>query len=216
MAPIRLAILETDTPLPKVDEAFGSTGYYGVFKSMFERAFANSPTPLSEILTLTRHTVVHNDISSYPPLDTIDAILITGSKHNAFDNDPWILTLVEYTRKALEQKDTKVKVIGVCFGHQIVGRALGAHVARSDNGWEISVTEMKLSEKGKELFGKETLVGAPSPFYLFHFMSHPLCILYKSPFLIRLLHERTVLSSCLLSYLMSCTAPKVASLPRFV
>ncbi|KAK4213810.1 class I glutamine amidotransferase-like protein [Rhypophila decipiens] len=156
MAPIRLAILETDTPLPQVDKAFNSTGYYGVFKSMFERAFADSPTRLSSILSLSRHTVVFSDISSYPSLDEVDAILITGSKHNAFDNDPWILTLVEYTRKALEQ-DRKVKVIGVCFGHQIVGRALGVHVDRSDNGWEISVTEMRLCEKGKELFGKDTL-----------------------------------------------------------
>lgn len=178
MAPIRLAILETDHPLPKVDAAFNSAGYYGVFKSMFERAFADSPVPLSDILTLSRHTVVHSDISAYPSLEEIDAILITGSKHNAFDNDEWILTLVEYTRKALEQ-DRKVKVIGVCFGHQIVGRALGVHVDRSNNGWEISVTEMRLCEKGKELFGKDTLVGCPSPFF-FSFRYLVLCDdLYK-------------------------------------
>jgi len=159
--PIRLAILETDIPLPIIDAEYNQTGYYGVFKSMFERAL--SPTPLESTLHLTKHTVVFNDLTSYPPLDTIDAILITGSRHNAFENDDWITTLVEYTRKALESS-REIRVVGVCFGHQIVGRALGVPVDRSDNGWEVSVTEMRLSEKGRELFEKETLVCSPSYF----------------------------------------------------
>lgn len=46
-----------------------------------------------------------------------------------------------------------MRVIGVCFGHQIVGRALGAKVDRSDRGWEVSVVPMTLTAKGKEVFG---------------------------------------------------------------
>lgn len=54
---------------------------------------------------------------------------------------------------------SRVKVIGVCYGHQIVGRALGAKVARSEGGaWEVSVSQVNLTEKGKELFGKDALV----------------------------------------------------------
>lgn len=51
-----------------------------------------------------------------------------------------------------------MKVLGICFGHQIIGRALGAKVGRSDRGWEISVSEMDLTEQGKKLFGKDKLV----------------------------------------------------------
>ena len=56
---------------------------------------------------------------------------------------------------------SKVRVIGVCYGHQIVGRTLGAKVARSEGGaWEVSVCQVNLTEKGKELFGgKDTIVG---------------------------------------------------------
>ena len=55
----------------------------------------------------------------------------------------------------------QVRVIGVCYGHQIVGRALGAKVASSEGGaWEVSVCQVNLTEKGKELFGgKDTIVG---------------------------------------------------------
>ena len=48
----------------------------------------------------------------------------------------------------------------MCYGHQIVGRALGAKVARSEGGaWEVSVCQVNLTEKGKELFGgKDAIV----------------------------------------------------------
>ncbi len=49
-------------------------------------------------------------------------------------------------------------MIGVCFGHQIVGRALGAKVGRNDDGWEAAVTDLRLSEKGKEIFKQDRLV----------------------------------------------------------
>lgn len=58
-----------------------------------------------------------------------------------------------FTQKVLAQ--SRVKLIGVCFGHQIIGRALGARVDRSDRGWEISVTPMTLTELGQEIFGTQ-------------------------------------------------------------
>lgn len=83
--------------------------------------------------------------------------------YSAFDSPPWILALVDFVRKALAHPS--VRVIGVCFGHQIVGRAMGAKVARSEAGWEISVCGVELSDAGKELFeGRETLVRAFPPY----------------------------------------------------
>lgn len=61
-----------------------------------------------------------------------------------------------FTEKVLAQD--RVRVIGVCFGHQILGRALGAKVGRSDNGWEISVLPVELTAKGKEVFQQDSLV----------------------------------------------------------
>lgn len=85
-----------------------------------------------------------------------DRFLNTG--FNAFDNDPWILHLVDFVREVLAQD--RVKIVGVCYGHQIVGRVLGAKVARSESGaWEVSVCQVIQTEKGKELFGgKDALV----------------------------------------------------------
>ena len=72
--------------------------------------------------------------------------------HNAFDSDPWILKLVSYVKNLLTE-ETHVRVIGVCYGHQIVGRALGSTVARSQGGaWEVSVCDMSLTPVAKDLF----------------------------------------------------------------
>jgi hypothetical protein len=153
--PIRLAVLEADTPQPLTKAKYG--GYGGVFTALFEAACQalDPPQPLSSQLAISKHDIV-NDLSAYPSLDSINAILITGSKHSAFDNDEWILKLVDYTQQCLE---SGVRVVGVCFGHQILGRALGVKVGRSDKGWEVAVTDVELTEKGKEIFGMERLVG---------------------------------------------------------
>ena len=43
--------------------------------------------------------------------------------------------------------------MGVCFGHQIVGRALGVGVGRSETGWEMSVCGVELTGRGREVLG---------------------------------------------------------------
>lgn len=170
--PFRIAILECDTPLTNTRSKYG--GYGGVFGALLrasadELATANSLSS-KHGLELTTWDVVNTE--QYPKLDDVDAILLTGSsrlarrsskarrrltaaEHNSFDNDPWILRLVEFTKEVLAQD--RVRIIGVCFGHQILGRALGAKVDRSDAGWEVSVCDVNLSAKGKELFKRDAL-----------------------------------------------------------
>jgi GMP synthase-like glutamine amidotransferase len=63
--------------------------------------------------------------------------------------------LVEFTQKALAQ--SRVRIIGVCFGHQIVARAMGVEVGRNADGWEAAVNDVQLTDKGKDVFGVEKL-----------------------------------------------------------
>ncbi len=153
--PLRIAILECDTPLEKTYATYG--GYGGVFTALINAgadALKHPGLSSKEGLSISCYDVVN--AQNYPSLEEIDAVLITGSRHNSFDSDPWILKLVEFTKKVLEQR--RVRIIGVCFGHQIVGRAMGAKVDRSDKGWEASVTAIDLTKKGQEIFGRPALV----------------------------------------------------------
>lgn len=139
----RIAIIEADTPLPQVQKRLGSYG--DIFTALLKKA------GLVDSANISSYNVV-NDSSNYPPIESIDAILISGSKHNAFEDDEWILRLVEFTKQAIEHNK---RVIGICFGHQIVARALGCTVARSPLGWEVSAVPIELTAEGRALFGTE-------------------------------------------------------------
>lgn len=157
--PTRLAILVTDEPLPSVAAKLGR--FDTIFTTVLRSACASldPPQALESQLTLTSHDVAAGDLETvYPDPATIDAVLITGSRHSAYANDDWIVRLTEYTRRLLEGR--RVRVIGVCFGHQIVARALGARVGRSPNGWELSVVRVELTEEGKGVFGAESVVSS--------------------------------------------------------
>jgi GMP synthase-like glutamine amidotransferase len=85
------------------------------------------------------------------------------------------LKLVDFTEKLLKQD--RIRIIGVCFGHQILGRAAGAKVGRSDDGWEISVLPVQLTAKGKEIFQQDTLVRSfPHPSHILSIFSQPQAI----------------------------------------
>ncbi|KAF9694680.1 hypothetical protein EKO04_007570 [Ascochyta lentis] len=149
--PLRIAILQCDTPPPDVVALYGA--YDRIFTTLLEKAAEGLGLDPEKDLELSAFEVVTKQ--DYPEIENVDAVLISGSKHNSFDNDPWILKLVEFTEKLLKQD--RVRIIGVCFGHQIVGRAMGVKVGRSDNGWEISVLPVELTAKGKEVFQQDTL-----------------------------------------------------------
>ena len=148
---LRLAILECDTPLDGTRAKYGSYG--GVFTSLLHAGAETLGIP-GDDLRITRWDVVEK--GEYPDLQDIDAVLITGSRFSAFDSTPWIVRLVEFVKTLLGQR--RVRVVGVCFGHQIVGRAMGVKVARSERGWEASVCEVQLTGTGREVFGREKLV----------------------------------------------------------
>jgi len=79
----------------------------------------------------------------YPEaISDVDGYLISGSSASVYDNAPWIADLEAFVRK-LHQ--AKTPTVGVCFGHQLVARALGGEVALSERGWGIGVRSVPLS-----------------------------------------------------------------------
>jgi len=63
-----------------------------------------------------------------------DGWLITGSRHGAYEDHPWIPPLEALLRDAYE---LAVPIIGICFGHQILAQALGGRVEKFSGGWSI-------------------------------------------------------------------------------
>ena len=61
-----------------------------------------------------------------------DGWIITGSKHGVYEDHDWIPPLEDLIR-AIDAK--ALPLIGICFGHQIIAKALGGVVEKFDGGW---------------------------------------------------------------------------------
>ncbi|WP_170529042.1 type 1 glutamine amidotransferase [Ruegeria arenilitoris] len=67
-----------------------------------------------------------------------DGWVITGSRHGAYEDHPWIPKLEQLIH---EIQAARKPLIGVCFGHQIIAQALGGKVEKFNKGWAIGRTE---------------------------------------------------------------------------
>ncbi len=73
-----------------------------------------------------------------------EAWIITGSKFSVYDEIDWIIKLKGFVR---EISESDKYCIGVCFGHQMLGEAMGGVVQKSDRGWCVGVHEFEVLER---------------------------------------------------------------------
>jgi GMP synthase-like glutamine amidotransferase len=153
---IRMLVLETDEPHPDTRDDKGSFG--DIFNQLFTDAGKNHDPPLG-IETDMRYIVDdpgnnhHGHVPIISEISTdITAILITGSVYDAHGNDKWIQELIKLL-ETLWKERPNMRFSGVCFGHQILARILGAKVEPTRGGdWELAHTEMDLTPVGQRLF----------------------------------------------------------------
>ena len=112
---MKVAILETGTPPGKLAEQFGD------YPTMFARM-------LGPEFEIERFDVAAGLLPDDP--EDHAAYLITGSPAGVYESLPWIAPLCDFIRAARH-----ARMVGICFGHQVMAESLGGHVEKSDKGW---------------------------------------------------------------------------------
>lgn len=69
-----------------------------------------------------------------------DGYILTGSRADAFADDPWIADLRQWIVRAVGDGE---RLVGVCFGHQVIAEALGGSVERADT-WKAGPHQLQL------------------------------------------------------------------------
>ncbi len=121
---MKLGILKTDQVRPEWVPEFGE------YPDMFIKLLGQVDPDLE-------FRVYDVEQGEYPAdIDEVDAYLITGSKSSVYDDKPWIKTLMEFVRE-LDRR--RKKLVGICFGHQLVAHALGGRTEKSPKGWGVGL-----------------------------------------------------------------------------
>ncbi|KAK2983182.1 hypothetical protein RJ640_018527, partial [Escallonia rubra] len=137
----RFAVLLCAEDSEYVKKKYG--GYFGVFVKMLGE----------EGETWDVYRVAAGEFPDDGEIVHYDGFVITGSCNDAHGNDAWICKLLNLLKKL---DSMKKRVLGICFGHQILGRALGGKTGRAVSGWDIGVTTVHLSPSSK-LLGSLTM-----------------------------------------------------------
>ena len=101
------------------------------------RFFQNAGGPL----VFTGYEVAQGQLPA--SLDECDAYVITGSSNGVYDLDAWIPDLIQFIRDSYQAGK---KLVGICFGHQILAHALGGHAEKSVKGWGLGLKSFSISQ----------------------------------------------------------------------
>jgi GMP synthase-like glutamine amidotransferase len=115
-----IAILETGEPPPDLLPRFGR----------YDAMFAELLGPGFEIRSFD---VRKGEYPASP--DAHHAYIVTGSPAGVYEDHPWIPPLKAF----LQSAKGKAKLIGICFGHQMMAEAFGGRVEKSERGWGIGL-----------------------------------------------------------------------------
>jgi GMP synthase (glutamine-hydrolysing) len=92
-----------------------------------------------------RPILVAAHLGEAPPSSGFDGVILTGSPLSVRDDDPWMKTLGRWTLETAASHP----VLAVCFGHQLVGHALGGRVMLNPAGGEFGTIAIRLSPAGR-------------------------------------------------------------------
>ncbi|TGZ77130.1 class I glutamine amidotransferase-like protein [Ascodesmis nigricans] len=121
---LHIAALECDTPVPAVFEKYGTYG------QIFTRLLTEAAERVDEdvggvdvVVSLWSAVDGEGGLPGQDVLRGVDAVLVGGSSKSAYDDLSWIRTLERFLQDLYLHHPT-IKLLGSCFGHQILCQSL--------------------------------------------------------------------------------------------
>lgn len=137
---------------------------YGDFDDLIKKQLPNR--------TFTTESITIQHQPPLPKPKSVGAVIITGAHDDVTDNAAWMIYLVHWIRQIFNKN---IPLLGICFGHQIIAKALGGKVGDNPKGGEFGLIEV---HRNKDL--SETASFFQTPF-IYTYASHNQTVLELPP-----------------------------------
>ncbi|MGW8311747.1 MAG: glutamine amidotransferase [Desulfuromonadales bacterium] len=141
---MKLTIIKTGTAFDDTVEK------YGDFDQMICRGLGLARDSIQVINAFQGEALPH-------PSDC-SGVVITGAHCMVTDNLPWSLAIEKWIPAIIQNK---VPLLGICYGHQLLGRAMGGLVDYHPRGKELGTVDVRLSPAA---FSDPLFSGLPQQF----------------------------------------------------
>jgi GMP synthase (glutamine-hydrolysing) len=131
-----VAVLVTGDPVPEARARRG--GFVDLIRQAAP-AFGTAPWEVYDV----------RELEVLPDLTRALAVIVTGSALSVTDALPWKESVSACLRELVH---AEVPLLGICFGHQLLGHALGGLVSANPNGREIGTVSLSVIVED-EVFG---------------------------------------------------------------
>ena len=138
----RIAILETGVPPEALRDDYDD--YPARFRAL-----------LGDGVPTTRFDVQAGRLPHDPA--AFEGVVVTGSTAGVYEDHAWIPLLVEWLRAARG----RTRILGICFGHQVMAHAWGGRVEKSDKGWGVGLHRYDVLTHEPWMFPKADSVAIP-------------------------------------------------------
>ncbi|WP_043529782.1 glutamine amidotransferase-related protein [Litchfieldella xinjiangensis] len=129
---MELGLLQCDDVAPELRDTHGN------YPEMFTRLFQAVDPDVTFRVWRCLDGEIPEDV------DAVDAWVTTGSKFGVNDGLPWVDQLSDFVRRLW---DAGKPLIGVCFGHQLMAKALGGEVIKSERGWGVGMSFNRVEDR---------------------------------------------------------------------